>query len=637
MRFTPQFLDEIRARLPVSQVVARKVALKKKGRELAGLSPFKSEKTPSFFVNDHKGFYHCFASGEHGDIFTFVIKTEGLSFPEAVERLAQEAGVPVPQQRPSDPERADQRQRLLQLMRDADAFFRAQLFSAAATHARQYLEGRHIDGETIATFGLGFAPHGRSILQDHLADKGHTVPDMIASGMVIGGPDITKPYDRFRNRIMFPIHDAKGQVIAFGGRALAGDQSAKYLNSPETPLFHKGRQLYNLHRARQPAFDRTEIIAVEGYIDAIALARAGYMHTVAPLGTALTADQLQLMWRLAPEPILCFDGDAAGYKAAHRALDTALAILKPGFSLRFAFLADGLDPDDLVRQHGPQAVRSVLDTSRPLADVLWQREWDAGNWSTPERRAGLESRLRRLIGQIEDPDVRSHYGRALRERLENAWGSSNRVAASRSARPHRNGHRNDRAFAAPRRQSAGTFRAQSNAANPAPRTTSLKASKLVAGANQAVSNREAILLLTLLNHPWMIERHAEDIADIHLSAAAFERLRTGLLDLLAGELNLDSAPIRDQLEKLRLGQDVELVDRLVTHKSDGFANPDADSAEVEKGWRHTLAMHKRQGLQDQLAAAEREFRTIGDDEAMVRIAELQRMIASSWASEEFED
>ncbi|MEM6498134.1 MAG: DNA primase, partial [Pseudomonadota bacterium] len=272
MRLPPNLLDEIRARLPVSQIVAKRVQLKRAGREFKGLSPFKQEKTPSFTVNDEKGFYHCFATGEHGDIFTFLIKTEGISFPEAVERLADEAGVSLPKQPDYNPERESQRAKQLKLMTDAAAFFTAQLRANSGSEAREYIARRQLDHATVDTFGLGYAPNSRNALKDHLAKLGYSVNDMITTGMLIGGEDIATPYDRFRHRIMFPIHDLKGRVVAFGGRAMDPDQPAKYLNSPETPLFHKGAVLYNSHRARSAAYDAGEVIAVEGYMDVIALA-----------------------------------------------------------------------------------------------------------------------------------------------------------------------------------------------------------------------------------------------------------------------------------------------------------------------------------------------------------------------------
>ncbi len=338
MRFPPSLLDEIRARLSVSQVVSRKVPLKRAGREFKGLSPFKQERTPSFTVNDQKGFYHCFASGEHGDIFTFLVKTEGLSFPEAVERLAQEAGVPMPKASPRDAQIEDERARLYALLATASDFFEKQL-TTQAQEARRYLEKRGLGRDAISRFRLGYAPNSKSALKEHLAKAGFSTAEMVASGMLIAGDDIPVAYDRFRHRIMFPIADIKGRVIAFGGRALDPDAPAKYLNSPETPLFHKGTVLFNAHNARAAAHDKGQVIVVEGYMDVIALSEAGFPQTVAPLGTALTEDQLKLLWRMAPEPILCFDGDAAGRRAAFRAVETALPHLRPGFSVQFAFLA----------------------------------------------------------------------------------------------------------------------------------------------------------------------------------------------------------------------------------------------------------------------------------------------------------
>ena len=408
---------DIRARLPVSQVVARKVALKKKGREYAGLSPFKVEKTPSFFVNDQKGFYHCFASGEHGDIFKFVMATEGLTFPEAVERLAAEAGLPMPRPSERDTAAEDARQRLYALLDAAARFFEDALQGPTGAEARRYVEKRGLRRATADTFRLGFAPASRSAVMYRLAKLGFTSEAMAGSGMLIAGDDIPVAYDRFRNRVMFPIADLKGRTIAFGGRALDPDAPAKYLNSPETPLFHKGHVLFNAHRARPAAHDKGRVIAVEGYMDVAALHEAGFPETVAPLGTALTEDQLKLLWRMAPEPILCFDGDAAGRRAAFRAVETALPHLRAGRSVQFVFLPDGADPDDLVRQRGPAGLTHALAGARPLVDVVWERELAAGPVDTPERRAAFEHRLEQLVLQIRDRKVQALYRRDIRDRL----------------------------------------------------------------------------------------------------------------------------------------------------------------------------------------------------------------------------
>jgi DNA primase len=320
LRYPPQILDEIRARLPVSTVVGRKVRLKKAGREWRGLSPFNAEKTPSFYANDQKGFFHCFSSGKHGDIFKFLMETEGLPFPEAVERLAAEAGVDLPKLTPEMREQETRRRGLHEIMDLACLWFEAALQGKAGRLAREYLDRRGMNPKVQRQFRLGFAPNDRFGLRDYLASKDVTPDAMAEAGLIISGPEIAVPYDRFRDRVIFPIEDLRGRVIAFGGRAMSADTPAKYLNSPDTPLFNKGHGLYNMNRARESAHARGTVIAVEGYVDVIAMSRAGFPNTVAPLGTALTPEQLALLWRYADEPLLCFDGDKAGRRAAYRAV-----------------------------------------------------------------------------------------------------------------------------------------------------------------------------------------------------------------------------------------------------------------------------------------------------------------------------
>ena len=400
---------------------------KRAGRELKGLSPFKQERTPSFFVNDHKGSWFDFSSGQNGDIFKFVMLTEGLSFPEAVERLAEEAGLPVPKASPREVEQEDERARLYAVLEASARFFEEQLTRPVGSEARRYLDKRGLTAGAIARFRLGYAPNDRSALREHLAKAGFSTAEMTVSGMLVTGDDIPVAYDRFRHRIIFPITDMKGRVIAFGGRALDPDAPAKYLNSPETPLFHKGAILYNAHNARGAAHDKVQVIVVEGYMDVIALSEAGFPQTVAPLGTALTEDQIRLLWRMAPEPVLCFDGDAAGRRAAFRAVETVLPHLKPGFSVQFAFLPDGLDPDDLIRQHGAAAFQVVLDTKLlPLFDVLMQREEQAGP-------VGAHARAARVPGGAAPGPRRAHRRRevraAVRARAEATLWEKNRKLA----------------------------------------------------------------------------------------------------------------------------------------------------------------------------------------------------------------
>src|SRR5690349_1753573 len=425
MRFTPQFLDELRARLPVSEVVGRRVKLRKAGREWKGLSPFNKEKTPSFFVNDQKAMWFDFSSGKNGNIFDFLMLTEGVSFPEAVERLAQEAGVPLPVMTREAQAQEERRKSLHDIVELAAKYFESTLASRAGARGRGYLLDRGIHAPTQVKFRLGYAVAEQYALKEHLGAAKIPVEDMIEAGLLVAGEDIAVPYDRFRDRVMVPITDWRGRVIAFGGRALEKDVAAKYLNSPETTLFHKGATLYNIAGARKAAHEGAAVIAVEGYIDAIAMVSAGFEATVAPLGTALTAEQLALMWRLADEPILCFDGDEAGRRAAYRAVDIALPLLKPGKSLKFAGLPDGQDPDDLARAGGRAAIEDVLSAARPLAHVLWARESEAGPFDTPERRAALEARSAQIIATIADETVRRYYKQDFATRLRQMFAPQN--------------------------------------------------------------------------------------------------------------------------------------------------------------------------------------------------------------------
>src|SRR6266404_1264812 len=421
MRFTPQFLDELRARLPVSEVVGRRVKLKRAGREWKGLSPFQQEKTPSFTVNDQKGFYHDFSSGKHGDIISFLMETEGVGFAEAVERLASMAGVPLPAVTPDAARHEQRRKTLYDVMELAAKFFADTLASRNGAKARGYLGDRGISPATQLQFRLGYAPPDRFALKEHLGAQGISTEDMVEAGLLVAGEDKPVPFDRFRDRVMFPITDARGRVIAFGGRALEKDVPAKYLNSPETPLFHKGDNLYNLATARQATHNGSPLIVVEGYVDVIAMVTAGFAGAVAPLGTALTENQLALLWKMADEPILCFDGDRAGQKAAWRAADLALPQLKPGKSLRFALLPEGQDPDDLARSGGRGAIEEVISAARGLADVIWSREIEGGSYATPERRAALEARIGEFSNSIRDEVVRRYYRQDFTERLRRTF------------------------------------------------------------------------------------------------------------------------------------------------------------------------------------------------------------------------
>ncbi|NOD63757.1 MULTISPECIES: DNA primase [unclassified Ruegeria] len=420
MSLPPGFLDELRTRLSLSQVVGRKVMWdQRKSNQGKGdmwaPCPFHHEKTASFHVDDQKGFYYCFGCHAKGDAISFVKETENVSFIEAVEILAREAGIPMPARDPKAQEKQDRRSQLADVMEQAVQFFRLQLKTGAGAPARDYLTGRGLDAQALDRWEIGFAPDGWQALWDHLRGKNVAEDLILGAGLAKPSNKGKKPYDTFRNRIMFPIRDPRGRCIAFGGRAMDPNDNAKYLNSPETELFDKGRSLYNHGPARQAAGKGQPLIVAEGYMDVIALAEAGFGASVAPLGTAITEHQLQLLWRVSNEPIIALDGDTAGLRAAMRAVDLALPLLEAGKSLRFALMPEGKDPDDLLRAEGSGAVQSVLESAIPMVKLLWQRETEGKVFDSPERKAALDKSLRDKIKLIRDPSIRSHYGQEIKD------------------------------------------------------------------------------------------------------------------------------------------------------------------------------------------------------------------------------
>ena len=415
MAITPQWKDELRARVTLSAVIMRDVKLTRAGREWKGCCPFHEEKTPSFFVNDAKQFYHCFGCGANGDVISWMTDQRGLSFIDAVKELAAQAGMEVPAPDPVAAKRAERRTELVDVTSAAQDWFVQNLHSASGRAALAYCEGRGLEPATMREFGFGYAPDARQALPGALAAFDDAM--LVDSGMRIAADDGTS-YDRFRDRITLPIHDARGRVIAFGGRILQQREgAAKYLNSPDTPLFDKGRTLYNLHRAAPASRQTGRIVVVEGYMDVVALAQAGIEDVVAPLGTALTQAQLEMLWRLVDVPVLCFDGDAAGRRAAMRAIGRALPLLGPERSLSIVRLPPGLDPDDLVRRDGADAMERLLGDATSLLDTIWEAERDARPLATPESKAGLKARLMAHVEAIADNDVRGLYRRDLFDRF----------------------------------------------------------------------------------------------------------------------------------------------------------------------------------------------------------------------------
>jgi DNA primase len=647
MRFTPQFLDELRARLPVSEVVGKRVKLKRAGREWKGLSPFQQEKTPSFTVNDQKGFYHDFSSGKHGDIISFLMETEGVGFAEAVERLASMAGVPLPAATPDAARHEQRRKTLHDVMELAAKFFADTLASRNGAKARGYLGDRGISPTVQLQFRIGYAPGDRFALKEHLGAQNIPVEDMVEAGLLYSGDDIPVPYDRFRDRVMFPITDVRGRVIAFGGRALEKDVSAKYLNSPETPLFHKGDNLYNLAPARLAAHNGSSLVVVEGYIDVIAMVGAGFPASVAPLGTALTESQLALLWKMADEPILCFDGDKAGQKAAWRAADMALPHLKPGKSLRFALLPEGQDPDDLARSGGRGAIEEVISAARGLADVIWSREIEGGTFATPERRAALEARIRELSNGIGDEAVRRYYRQDFSERLQRTFAPE--VARGFYARGNNYrgagnnfGGESGRRFA-PRGVftpgAAGRFeprggRAQGPAGgqtiNRGPyqaASPQLALSPLMRGQRSAISRREALILQSLINHPWLLHDHLEEVAALELAHPEAHKLRAGIISAFANDHHHSPEPA-EQAEKMRadlaesgFSQVLQRVERAITTSAVWGAQAGAAREDVLSTWRQLVSLHRQwHSLLRELKDAET---ALGDEASEANLAWLR--------------
>ena len=620
MAFPQNFLEEIKTRLSVSDVVGRKVKLQRRGREFVGLSPFKPEKTPSFTVNDDKQFYHCFSTGKHGSVFDFLMETEGLSFPEAVERLASEAGLQMPERDPQAAQRAQRQAGLLDVTELAAKWFQAQLKTGAAAEARAYLERRGVTAEMIERFGIGFAPASRTALLEALTARQIPVDKIVESGMAIQPEDRSynngAAYDRFRDRIMFPIADARGRVIAFGGRAMSADAKAKYLNSPETPLFHKSHVLYNFAQARQPAHEQDSVLIAEGYMDVVGMARAGIYNAVAGLGTAITEEQINMAWRMAPEPILCLDGDQAGLRAAYRVIDRALPLLKPGYSLRFAILPPGKDPDDVVRDGGAEALQAVLGKAMSLIDLMWEREIEAAPWDTPERAAALKKRLREAVAQVRDMDVRHLYGQEIKARLDKLLGESgvpyqNRAPGGKVIR-----HK---------------FRAQP--------TSEARRSALATGA-QDWSQREALIVLCVLQHPAILLHQRDLFETIELKTTALDTLRFDIIDYFdhleaAGpdSPGLDNGALKGHL----IGEGKQhICERLVAMPEArrlSFARMESDLDEVMAGWLEvTRIHHKLQTLAAELQAVQTELEVElardGTQHALERLLAIKNEIAA---------
>ncbi len=582
MRFDDHFLEELKTRLRPSEVIGKSVKLRRNGREWVGLSPFTKEKTPSFYVNDVKGFYHDFSSGKHGDIISFIQETERLSFNEAIEKLASEAGMALPAVTPQAIAADRKRQGLNDWMDLAQKWFMARLHdkNPAAQNARDYLARRGLSSEDIQTFGLGYAPRDRTALKDALVQKGAKVSELVECGLLIEVESGSAPYDRFRDRLMFPIEDQRNHVVSFGGRALNPDDKAKYLNGPETTLFHKGNMLFGLPKAlKLLGAEETgaDLVVVEGYMDVLACQRA-HVAAVAPMGTALTEEQIDILWRRHPEPTLCFDGDKAGQRAAFRALDRALPKLKPGRSLKVCLLPGGQDPDDMLREKGALALREALKETKPFVEVLFKREAELEPLDTPERKAGFKKRLRALAALIEDKDLAEAYRHDLLERYDALVAPQRNTQAAYSGKPaYVPNTLAGSSFKAPGRNN---WKKAEAFIPPAMQESKLAAQNLSVSLDPTCAS----LAQGLIDNPdWMADQ-LEALESFGLGDATLEPLSRALVALSFQHEGLDRDVLSRHLHRQGLGALLSEIQKAALKAGAPFLSPDISAADAHARW-----------------------------------------------------
>ncbi|WP_102783932.1 DNA primase [Thalassospira sp. GB04J01] len=589
MSFPQSFLDDLRARVDLADVVGSSVKLIKRGREYSGLCPFHSEKSPSFTVNDQKGFYHCFGCGAHGDVISFVMNTRGLTFVEAVEVLANQVGMDVPKPSREAQEREQKAKTLYEVMEVACVFFERMLRMPEGKEGLEYFRRRGLDDKTIADFRLGFAPDNRGALKAALKREEIDEKLMIEAGLLIEPEDSGRQsYDRFRGRVMFPILDRRGRVVAFGGRVM-GDGKPKYLNSPDTPLFHKGRLLYGLPQAREASQNDAPIIVTEGYMDVIALHRAGYRGAVAPLGTAVTEEQIGELWKMTNEPVMCLDGDAAGKRAAVRAAERALPILRPGKSLVFSILPEGEDPDTMMAApDGFATFQKIIDTAVPLAELIWRMELSGRKIDTPERRAALEADLHQRISVIADDAVKSQYRSMFNDRTWKLFkGEKTGKPAGRGSYGggysggSAGGYQNKKPGRAGKRGKNDHFWGPAGKAVPGMSRPPMQKKRDL---------QDSILLVTLINHPHLHDEVGEQLGIYSCADSELDNLRRAVLKLLDDDPGLDSDTIKAQLKRDGLSETVLRVVSadIIAHAA--FAKSETPLERARTGWKQVFSM-----------------------------------------------
>jgi len=611
MALSPQFLDELKHRFTLSDVIGRTVKLVRRGRESTGLCPFHNEKSPSFTVNDQKGFYHCFGCGAHGSVIDFVMNTQGMEFIETIEVLAGEVGMEVPKPSREQVERDKQRASLSEVMDLVSNWYQAQLKGQIGAAAFAYVKGRGLSDDTIAKFGLGYAPSSRSALKDAMMARDIGEDQLIETGMLIKPEGGGASYDRFRDRLMFPITDRQGRTIAFGGRALSKDVKAKYLNSPETVLFHKGATLYNWSNARAASYDAGQVLVVEGYMDVIALAQFGINYAVAPLGTALTEEQIGHLWHMADEPVLSFDGDNAGMRAAGRALERALPMLRPGKSLRFVMMPEGDDPDTLVQREGRGAVDALIDKAEPLVSMLWKNLTVGTAHDTPERRAGLEKTVFGKLAEIADENVKKLYQSEFRDRL------------FRLFRGNRSGGTTRRSNYA--NQGGSGYGSRRRGQPPATGLLSKTQIGCRQGIGPVTDKLEKLIVITLFHHPEILVKHEEIVAEMIFTVPGLDEIRGALLGRASSGEHLEREAMATHLEASGLSGGMQKLLAEKTLKDDWFAWPEAALSDALTGFEHLVMRFQHiTAAKRAFEQAEQEYAANMTDENHVRFVAAQQ-------------
>lgn len=641
MSIPPRFLDELRARITLSDVVGKRVRLTRAGREFKGCCPFHNEKTPSFYVNDDKQFFHCFGCGAHGSVIDFAMRHDNLSFPEAVETLAAIVGLQVPKSAPQDIEKARREKSLYTLMDEAAKWMEAQLRIPSNKVPFDYIRDRGVPDEVISSFRIGYAPADMQAMRKHLLAQGYTDEQMTEAGLIKISDKGREPYAFFRERVMFPVPDRRGRIVAFGGRVLPdhlrapdrGDfKPPKYINSTDTPLFHKGKMLYGEPHARMAASEGQPIIVVEGYLDVIGCFRAGYRGAVAPLGTALTEDQILVLWKMIPSdskvPYLCFDGDNAGRRAASRACERILPLLKPDHSAKIAFLPDGEDPDSLIRLKGGEAFQAVLDGAVNLVDFLFADVTEGRDFSTPESRAGLSRALEDTASRITDRTVQHYYREAFREKTRRLFTPSTAGAGAGMApgAGRSGGWQGRSGFSGP---AAGGYSGQGRYQGRGMPLQQQPITPLKKPGFAKLTIYASALLAAVVNNPAIFHEVEEELGQVHFSENRLDRLRQAVLSTLGRQEELDGTALQTHLKERGYGEELAniLSESVYTHAS--FSRPSADAGAVLSAWREAWRAMQTQSAQGDLEQAIRAMKENPCEENEKRLNALRENRRSS--------